>query len=161
MYEYKTGLGVDAHKLKENIPLILGGVCIPHNFGLEGHSDGDVLTHAIIDGLLGSLALGDIGTHFPSEDPTLKGISSLELLRTTNKLSQSPNWQVSHVDATIIAQNPTLSKYILNMRENIESILSIGLDSISVKATTTDHLGFIGEGQGIAAMAIVTVHKSL
>ena len=137
----------------------IGGVLIQHNLGLLGHSDGDVLIHAIIDALLGSLTLGDIGTIFPSEDPSLKGISSLELLRQVDKLRQESNWQVSHVDATIIAQKPALSKYILDMRKNIDSVLSIGLSSINIKATTTDHLGFVGKEQGIATMAVVTINR--
>ena len=159
MFEFKSGIGIDAHQLRENLPLVIGGVLIQHNLGLLGHSDGDVLIHAIIDALLGSLTLGDIGTIFPSEDPSLKGISSLELLRQVDKLRQESNWQVSHVDATIIAQKPALSKYILDMRKNIDSVLSIGLSSINIKATTTDHLGFVGKVQGIATMAVVTINR--
>ncbi|MFL2644093.1 MAG: 2-C-methyl-D-erythritol 2,4-cyclodiphosphate synthase [Dehalococcoidia bacterium] len=159
MFEFKSGIGIDAHQLRENLPLVIGGVLIQHNLGLLGHSDGDVLIHAIIDALLGSLTLGDIGTIFPSEDPSLKGISSLELLRQVDKLRQESNWQVSHVDATIIAQKPALSKYILDMRKNIDSVLSIGLSSINIKATTTDHLGFVGKEQGIATMAVVTINR--
>ena len=159
MFEFKSGIGIDAHQLRENLPLVIGGVLIQHNLGLLGHSDGDVLIHAIIDALLGSLTLGDIGTIFPSEDPSLKGISSLELLRQVDKLRQESNWQVSHVDATIIAQKPALSKYIPDMRKNIDSVLSIGLSSINIKATTTDHLGFVGKEQGIATMAVVTINR--
>ena len=160
MFEYKSGIGIDAHQLESGSQLILGGVLIPHELGLLGHSDGDVLIHSIIDALLGSLTLGDIGSIFPSEDASLRGISSMELLKRVDKLRKESNWQVSHVDATIIAQKPALSPYIMDMRKNIDSVLSIGLGSINIKATTTDYLGFIGQEQGIAAKAVVTINKT-
>ena len=160
MFEYKSGIGIDAHQLESGSQLILGGVLIPHELGLLGHSDGDVLIHSIIDALLGSLTLGDIGSLFPSEDASLQGISSMELLKRVDKLRKESNWQVSHVDATIIAQKPALSSYIMDMRKNIDSVLSIGLSSINIKATTTDYLGFIGQEQGIAAMAVVTINRT-
>ena len=160
MFEYKSGIGIDAHQLESGSQLILGGVLIPHELGLLGHSDGDVLIHSIIDALLGSLTLGDIGSIFPSEDASLRGISSMELLKRVDELRKESNWQVSHVDATIIAQKPALSPYIMDMRKNIDSVLSIGLSSINIKATTTDYLGFIGQEQGIAAMAVVTINRT-
>ena len=160
MFEYKSGIGIDAHQLEWGSQLIIGGVLIPHELGLLGHSDGDVLVHSIIDALLGSLTLGDIGSIFPSEDASLRGISSMELLKRVDKLRKESNWQVSHVDATIIAQKPALSPHIMDMRKNIDSVLSIGLSSINIKATTTDYLGFIGQEQGIAAMAVVTINRT-
>ncbi|MQG18134.1 MAG: 2-C-methyl-D-erythritol 2,4-cyclodiphosphate synthase [SAR202 cluster bacterium] len=160
MFEYKSGIGIDAHQLEWGSQLIIGGVLIPHELGLLGHSDGDVLVHSIIDALLGSLTLGDIGSLFPSEDASLRGISSMELLKRVDKLRKESNWQVSHVDATIIAQKPALSPHIMDMRKNIDSVLSIGLSSINIKATTTDYLGFIGQEQGIAAMAVVTINRT-
>ncbi len=159
MFEYKTGLGIDVHQLQPQFPLVLGGITIDFDFGLAGHSDGDVLVHAIIDGILGAMTFGDIGSMFPSEDTSLKGIRSMEMLKQVEKARQTTNWQVTHVDATIIAQKPRLSDYIIDMKRSIDSILNIGIDSINLKATTTDHLGFIGDGLGIAAIAVVTIKK--
>ena len=159
MFEYKSGIGIDAHQLESGSQLILGGVLIPHELGLLGHSDGDVLIHSIIDALLGSLTLGDIGSIFPSEDASLRGISSMELLKRVDKLRKESNWQVSHVDATIIAQNPRLSQFLKDMIELTSQTLSINPTLLSIKVTTTDYMGFIGREEGIAACAVAAIEK--
>ena len=150
----RIGMGYDVHKLVENRDLILGGVKIPYEKGLLGHSDADVLLHAIMDALLGASALGDIGKHFPDTDPKYKGISSIELLKHVGNLLSTHNYKIGNIDATIIAQKPKMAPHIPTMRENIASALNISLDQINVKATTEEGLGFTGEGLGISSQAI-------
>ncbi|MDU2489766.1 MAG: 2-C-methyl-D-erythritol 2,4-cyclodiphosphate synthase [Clostridium celatum] len=150
----KIGMGYDVHKLVEERDLILGGVKIPYELGLLGHSDADVLVHAIMDALLGASALGDIGKHFPDTDPKYKGISSIELLKHVGSLLTNHNYKIGNIDATIIAQKPKMAPHIPTMRENIASALNITLDQINVKATTEEGLGFTGEGLGISSQAI-------
>ena len=153
--DMRIGHGYDVHRLVEERELILGGVQIPYEKGLLGHSDADVLLHAIADALLGALALGDIGKHFPDKDPQYKGISSLILLKKTAELVRSRGYKVGNVDATVLAQRPKLAPYIPSMRENIADALGIDVDRVSVKATTEEGLGFTGSGEGIAAHAVV------
>ena len=150
----RVGHGYDAHRLAEGRKLILGGVDIPYEKGLLGHSDADVLIHAVIDALLGAAALGDIGGHFPDSDVRYKGISSMLLLRETAGILQQKGFHVQNVDATLIAQRPKLAAHIPAMRQNIADALCLGLDRISVKATTTEGMGFEGEGLGISAHAV-------
>ena len=150
----RIGMGYDVHKLVEKRDLILGGVKIPYELGLLGHSDADVLLHAIMDSLLGAAALGDIGKHFPDTDPKYKGISSIELLKHVGNLLSEHNYKIGNIDATIIAQRPKMAPHIPTMRENIASALNISIDQINVKATTEEGLGFTGEGLGISSQAI-------
>lgn len=150
----RIGMGYDVHKLVKERDLILGGVKIPYELGLLGHSDADVLVHAIMDALLGASALGDIGKHFPDTDPKYKGISSIELLKHVGNLLTEHNYKIGNIDATIIAQKPKMAPHISTMRENIASALNISLDQINVKATTEEGLGFTGEGLGISSQAI-------
>ena len=150
----RIGMGYDVHKLVEERDLILGGVKIPYELGLLGHSDADVLVHAIMDALLGASALGDIGKHFPDTDSKYKGVSSIELLKHVGNLLTKHNYKIGNIDATIIAQKPKMAPYIPTMRENIASALNISLDQINVKATTEEGLGFTGEGLGISSQAI-------
>lgn len=146
------------HRLGEGLPLWLGGVQIPHTHGLIGHSDADVLLHAICDALLGAAALGDIGKHFPDTDPQYKGISSLKLLAHVGDLLNEKGYTIGNIDSTIAAQRPKLAPYILQMRENIAHTLGIDVDRVSVKATTTEHLGFEGREEGISAQAIALIN---
>ena len=155
--EFRSGIGFDSHPLVEGRKLVLGGVEIPHDRGLSGHSDGDVLVHAVMDALLGAANLGDKGLHFPSSDPQYKGISSLILLERVGALIAEAGWRLSNVDATITAQNPRLSPFNSEMRENVAKSLSVTPDRISIKVTTTDHLGFVGREEGIAAIAVVAL----
>lgn len=155
----RIGHGYDVHKLAENRKLILGGVEIPFKKGLLGHSDADVLLHAICDSLLGAAALGDIGVHFPDTSDEFKGISSLKLLRVVADLLDRSGYKVINIDSTVIAQEPKLSPYINKMRENIAKALNIELSSVSVKATTEEHLGFTGEKLGIAAHSVCLIDK--
>lgn len=155
----RIGTGYDVHRLVQDRKLILGGVEIPYGLGLLGHSDADVLIHAIMDALLGAAALGDIGQHFPDSDPLYKGISSLELLKKVKELLQSELCVIGNIDATVIAQRPKLAAYIPQMRENIANALEIGIDCVSVKATTEEGLGFTGEGLGIAAQAVCLLNN--
>lgn len=150
----RIGMGYDVHKLVEDRELILGGVKIPYRLGLLGHSDADVLLHAIIDSLLGAAALGDIGKHFPDTDSKYKGISSIELLKHVGNLLTKHNFKIGNIDATIIAQKPKMAPHILKMRENIAYALNISIDQINVKATTEEGLGFTGEELGISSQAI-------
>lgn len=150
----RIGTGYDVHQLAEGLPLWLGGVLVPHTHGLVGHSDADVLLHAICDALLGAAALGDIGKHFPDTDPQYKGISSLKLLAHVGNLLKEHGYQVGNIDSTVAAQRPKLAPYIPQMRQNIADTLGISLDQVSVKATTTEHLGFEGRMEGISAQAI-------
>lgn len=155
----RIGMGYDVHRLTENRKLILGGVEIPYEKGLLGHSDADVLLHAIMDALLGAAALGDIGKHFPDSDPAYKGISSILLLEHVGQLLEKEGMEIGNIDATVIAQRPKLAPYIMNMRENIAKALNIDIQQINVKATTEEGLGFTGEGLGIASNAICLVEK--
>lgn len=156
----RIGHGYDVHKLVENRKLILGGVEIQNNnIGLLGHSDADVLLHAISDSLLGAAALGDIGKHFPDNDDKYKNADSLNLLKQVNSLLKSEGYTVVNVDATVLAQAPKLAPYILTMRENISKALEIQLDFVSVKATTEEGLGFTGKKDGIAAHAVALIEK--
>lgn len=150
----RVGMGYDVHKLVENRALILGGVEIPYEKGLLGHSDADVLLHAIMDALLGAAALGDIGKHFPDTDAAYEGISSLKLLEKVGELLEESCYLIDNIDATIIAQKPKMRDYIDSMRQNVADTLGIELDQINIKATTEEGLGFTGSGEGISAQAI-------
>ena len=149
----RIGTGYDVHKLVEGRKLILGGVEIPFEKGLLGHSDADVLTHAVMDSLLGAAALGDIGQHFPDTDPRYAGADSIALLREVRRLLEEAGYRVGNVDATIICQRPKLAGYLPAMRENIAAALEISAGQVSVKATTEEHLGFTGRGEGISTQA--------
>ena len=151
---FRIGHGYDVHRLVPDRDLILGGVNIPHETGLLGHSDADVLTHAIMDALLGALALGDIGKLFPDNDPTYKGANSLELAKVVIREIRNRGWDVVNIDATVLAQAPKLAPHILAMRENIAKALAIDVNAVGVKATTEEKLGFTGEKLGIAAHAV-------
>ena len=155
----RIGMGYDVHKLVPERKLILGGVNIPYKLGLLGHSDADVLLHAIMDSLLGAAALGDIGKHFPDTDDRFKGISSIELLKEVGKLISEKGYKVENIDATIIAQKPKMAPHIPLMRENIASALNIDLEQINVKATTEEGLGFTGEEKGISSQSICLLTK--
>ena len=156
---FRVGTGYDVHKLVENRKLILGGVEIPYEKGLLGHSDADVIVHAIMDALLGSLALGDIGKLFPDSDSAYKDADSIELLKKVYKVIRDRGYEVSNIDSTIVCQRPKLAPYIESMRENIAKALRTDVNNVSVKATTTEKLGFEGEGLGISAQAICCVNK--
>lgn len=157
---HRTGIGTDIHPFAPGRPLVLGGHSVPHDMGLAGHSDGDVLAHAVIDALLGGAGLGDIGTHFPSSDPDLSGARSLSLLERTVDLAARAGWRATYVDATIVAQRPTLAPHIGRIRSGLAGALSLDPSEVNVKATTTDALGFIGRGEGIAALAVATVARN-
>ena len=154
----RIGLGYDVHRLVEDWDLILGGVKIPYEFGLLGHSDADVLIHAIMDSLLGATALGDIGKYFPDTDPKYKGISSITLLKEVGKLLENNNYKIGNIDATIIAQKPKMAPHIEQMRHNIADALNIDFNQVNVKATTEEGLGFTGEGLGISSQCICLVN---
>ena len=160
MSKIRIGHGYDVHKLVEGRRLILGGVDIQYEKGLLGHSDADVLLHAISDSLLGAAALGDIGKHFPDTDAAYKNADSLVLLSRVNDIIKSAGYQVSNIDATIIAQAPKLSPHIEQMRKNIAKTLSIDIADVSVKATTEERLGFTGRGEGISAHAVCIIEKN-
>ena len=160
MCNFRIGHGYDVHRLVPDRALILGGVTIPYEKGLLGHSDADVLLHAICDALLGALALGDIGKHFPDNNEQFKDIESRVLLSNTANLVREKGWQIGNIDATVIAQAPRISPYIQEMRENIAAVLDLSLDAISVKATTEEGLGFTGEGLGIAAHAVCLLFRA-
>jgi len=155
----RVGLGYDVHKLVPGRDLIIGGVKIPHTLGLLGHSDADVLIHAIMDSLLGAAALGDIGKHFPDTDVKFKGISSVKLLNEVRVLLIKNNYKIDNIDATIIAQRPKMAPYITSMRKNISEALSISIDQINVKATTEEGLGFTGIEEGISSQSICLISK--
>lgn len=150
----RIGMGYDVHKLTEGRDLILGGVKIPYEKGLLGHSDADVLLHAVMDALLGAAALGDIGKHFPDTDPAYEGASSMRLLEHVGKLLEERLYVVENIDATIIAQRPKMAPHIEKMRRNIAAALHLELDQVNVKATTEEGLGFTGTGEGISAQAV-------
>jgi len=153
----RTGIGYDAHPLTPGRRLVLGGVDIPFDKGLSGWSDADVLTHAIIDALLGAAALGDIGSHFPPGEPQYKDISSLVLLKRVRDELAEKGWQIENVDATIVAEQPKLSHFIDRMRQQLSQTLGIAPSQVSVKASTSAQLGFVGRGEGIAAWAVAMI----
>ena len=155
----RFGMGYDVHQLVENRKLIIGGVDIPYEKGLLGHSDADVLLHAISDALLGAAALGDIGKHFPDTDPRYKGADSSKLLEEVGNLLAAKGYVVGNVDATIVAQKPKMLPHIPQMRENIARVLRVDIDQINVKATTEEHLGFTGSGQGISSYAVAGIER--
>jgi 2-C-methyl-D-erythritol 2,4-cyclodiphosphate synthase len=156
----RIGIGYDAHRLTGKRPFILGGVEIPFEQGLEGWSDADVLVHAIIDALLGAAALGDIGTHFPANDPAYKGISSIILLGHTRNLLREQGWRISNIDATIIAERPLIHPFVDQMRQNISQALSISKSQVGIKATTTEGLGFTGREEGVAAYSVALLEEA-
>ena len=160
MNTIRTGIGIDMHRLQKGELLILGGLEIPSQYGLLGHSDGDVLIHSIIDGLLGAANLGDIGRHFPSNNPEYKGVSSEKLLAISLDRLVAEGWKPVFVDATIIAEKPLLVEFIPQMTFNIAHAINLTQRDISIKATTADGLGYIGRGEGISCQAIVTIQKS-
>ena len=157
---FRTGIGFDAHALEDGLPLVIGGVNIPHLKGLQGHSDADVLVHAVMDAILGSMALGDIGEHFPDTKDEFKGADSLELLSRVQNMIEENGYCCENLDSIIIAEKPKLKSYIGEMRENISSVLKINVDQLSIKATTTEHMGFTGREEGIAAQAIVLLKSN-
>ena len=150
----RVGMGYDVHRLTENRELILGGVKIPYEKGLLGHSDADVLIHAIMDALRGAAALGDIGKHFPDTDPEYKGISSIKLLEHVGRLIEEQLYVIGNIDATIIAQRPKMAPYIEQMRENVARALHLEIGQVNIKATTEEGLGFTGSGEGISSQAV-------
>jgi 2-C-methyl-D-erythritol 2,4-cyclodiphosphate synthase len=154
-----TGIGFDVHKLVEGRKLILGGVVIPFEKGLLGHSDADVLLHSLCDAILGALGEGDIGKHFPNEDPKYKDISSLELLKDVHSLMKSKSYAVNNIDSVVIAEKPKISGFVSKMKENIASVLDIGFERINIKATTTEGLGFTGRGEGMSAYTVVSLRE--
>lgn len=153
----RVGFGYDVHRLEEGRKLILGGVEIPYELGLLGHSDADVLVHAVMDALLGAAALGDIGKHFPDTEEQYRGISSMKLLTRVGELLVENGYLIENIDATVVAQRPKLRPYIDQMEENIASVLGIRKDQVNVKATTEEGLGFTGSGQGMAAQAVCSL----
>lgn len=155
----RTGIGYDVHQLREGLPLWLGGVQIPHSKGLLGHSDADVLIHAICDALLGAAALGDIGQHFPDTDPRYKGIDSKLLLRHVGNLLRDNGYRINNIDSILCAQRPKVAPHIPLMRQTLATCLSIEVGQVSVKATTTEHLGFEGREEGISAYASVLIEQ--
>lgn len=155
----RVGQGYDVHKLVEGRKLIIGGVEIPHTLGLLGHSDADVLLHAISDALLGAAALGDIGKHFPDTDPKYKGADSLKLLEHVGELIADKGYAVNNIDATIVAQKPKMLPHIPTMRENIARVLKLDVDQVNVKATTEEKLGFTGQELGISSYAVALIEK--
>lgn len=157
---FRVGLGYDVHRLVPGRRLILGGVEIPFGLGLEGHSDGDVLLHAIMDACLGAAGLGDIGVYFPSEDETLRGISSLELLGRVRDLVRSAGFRPASIDAVVIAEAPKLAPYFGEMKAKVARTLGIDADIVGLKATTNEGLGFLGRGEGIAALAVVLLEAA-
>ena len=157
---FRTGIGFDAHALVEGLPLVIGGVNIPHSKGLLGHSDADVLVHAVMDAILGALALGDIGKHFPDTEDEFQGADSMELLSRVQKMIEEKGYCCENLDSIIIAEKPKLKSYLGEMRENLASVLKINIDQLSIKATTTEHMGFTGREEGIAAQAIVLLKSN-
>lgn len=155
----RIGTGYDVHQLQEGLPLWIGGERIEHTHGLLGHSDADVLLHAICDALLGAAALGDIGKHFPDTDPQYKGISSLHLLAHVGELLKEHGYRIGNIDSTVVAQRPKLAPHIERMRRNIATTLGLDIDQVSVKATTTEHLGFEGRQEGISAQAVALIES--
>ena len=159
--DIRTGIGCDSHALGPDRRLVLGGVDVPHDLGLVGHSDGDVLIHAIMDALLGAANMGDKGQHFPSSDDQYRDISSLLLLEEVGQQVASLGWRIANVDATMLAQRPRLGPFIPEMKDRTATALAIPVERVSIKVTTTDHLGFTGREEGIAAVAIATIFRQL
>ena len=157
---FRLGFGYDVHRLDKDRPLILGAVRIPHSLGLLGHSDADVLIHAVIDAILGALAKGDIGHHFPDSDPANKGIESLKMLEKVVELMKEDSFLVNNIDSTIIAEKPKLAPYVQEMRNNLARVLEISIDQVSIKATTSEGLGFCGRQEGMAAYAVASLISS-
>jgi len=157
--DFRIGNGFDVHAFAEGRKLILGGVEIPYEKGLAGHSDADVLLHAITDALLGALALGDLGKHFPDTDKDFKDIDSSILLKKAYDLIRTKNYTLSNIDSVLMMEKPKVAPYVFQMRQNIAKVLNVDVDRISVKATTTERLGFTGRGEGIAASAVVLLNK--
>jgi 2-C-methyl-D-erythritol 2,4-cyclodiphosphate synthase len=155
MMKIRIGQGVDIHQLKQGIPLYIGGIIIPSKLGSLGHSDADVLLHAIIDAIFGAAGLRDIGVHFPDTDMNYKGIRSTLLLKECHRIISQEQWQIGNIDATVLLQSPKISKYIPAMEEEIAKILEIDSSQVNIKATTTEKLGFVGRGEGIQAEAVV------
>lgn len=155
----RVGVGYDVHSLTPGRRLVLGGVEIPFDRGLDGWSDADVLTHAVIDALLGAAALGDIGSHFPPGEPQYKGISSLTLLAVVKDKLAENGWQVDNIDATIVAEKPELREFIDGMRKQLSQVLGVAMGQVSVKASTSEGLGFVGRGEGIAAHAVALIES--
>lgn len=154
---FRIGFGYDAHRLVEGRPLILGGVEVPYNKGLEGHSDADVLIHAVIDAVIGALGKGDIGLHFPDSDPAYKGISSLSILEEVTGWMKGAHFQLNNLDATIVAEAPKLAPHIPSMEKNLAEVLEAPAEGINIKATTTEDMGFCGRKEGMAAYAVVSL----
>lgn len=159
MNSFRIGSGYDVHQLVSNRLLIIGGVTIEHSKGALGHSDADVLLHAIADALLGAAALGDIGTHFPDTDTSFKNMNSLNLLAEVFELLRLKGYSIGNIDSTVVLQTPKIGRHIPEMRQNIARVLGLKTDMVSVKATTTEHLGFIGREEGIAAYATVLIQQ--
>ena len=155
----RVGIGYDVHKLVKGRKLILGGVNIPYSKGLEGYSDADALTHAIIDAIIGAMAEADIGFHFPTSDPRYKGISSLKMLKEINDLLRMKGYIIENIDSTIVAEKPKLNPYVKEMCSNISTVLGISLERVNVKFKSPEGLGFAGKGQGIAAYAVCLIEK--
>ena len=154
---YKIGYGFDAHRFSKDSKLIIGGVEIPFEFGLKGHSDADVLSHALCDALLGALGEGDIGTYFPDSDPKYKGMSSLVFLEETNALLKERGFEIENLDSVIVCEKPKIATYIQSIKETLTTVLGISSKSIGIKATTTDQMGFTGRGEGIAVHAVALI----
>ena len=159
MTNLRMGHGYDVHRLTAGCPLILGGVHVPYDRGLDGHSDADVLTHAVMDALLGAAALGDIGKLFPDSDAAYAGADSIALLERVTALLRERGWQVGNVDATVVAQAPKLAPYIPDMRRRLAEAMGLDVDCVSVKATTEERLGFTGSGEGMAAHAVALIER--
>ncbi len=157
---FRVGFGYDAHRLVEGRPLVLGGCRIPHSSGLLGHSDADVLVHAAMDAILGALALGDIGLHFPPDDPRFADAASLDLLRQVRELVRQRGWLIENVDISVIAEEPRIAPHVAEMRRRIAAAAGLSPDCVSVKATTNERLGFVGRGEGIAALAVALLDKA-
>lgn len=155
----RSGIGYDVHRLEEGLPLWLGGIRIDHSHGLVGHSDADVLIHAICDALLGAAALGDIGQHFPDNDPQYKGIDSKKLLARCGELLKEKGYRIANIDSIVCAQRPKLAPHIPTMRSTLAEVLGLDVDQVSIKATTTEHLGFEGREEGISAYATTLIEK--
>lgn len=155
----RVGQGYDVHRLVEGRPLILCGVTVPHTLGLLGHSDADVALHALMDAMLGAMALGDIGKHFPDTDPAYAGADSLQLAQHVARIMREKGWKIVNIDSTLLCQKPKLAPYIPAMRENLAAAFGMPVDAVSVKATTEEHLGFTGEGLGISAHAVALIEK--
>ena len=154
---FRIGFGYDAHSLVKGRPLIIGGVDIPHASGLEGHSDADVLAHAVIDAILGALGMGDIGQHFPDTDPAYKGADSLLMLKTVMEWVKHKGFRLNNADATVVAENPKLSPHVSAMQHRLADVLEASINQINIKATTTEGMGFTGRQEGIEAFAVVSL----